>query len=449
MDNHNNLAKIVVKIIVNACHTDIWLPFIKHKTGTATGSGFLLQQYEGLVITNAHVIEGALEIKICWPEISDTVIIATILSYCKERDVAVLKLTQIPTFLQPWFGLDLVDDWQLEQKVLAAGYPDEQRRLAITTGEIFGLDAEAKHNFWEDPELVPLYLEMTAMISPGDSGGALLNQQGQCIGITSAGDPQDHSVNLVIPALVVHSILPVLSLGKKVDLVKLACFYQISYPELRQHLGYDKDDMGVYVTKVFADSSFPELQAGALLIAVKTDQLYHVNANGMVIDNNKRLLPLKLVIQTCNNAKIVVWQQHQLLTLDCKRYKLAAIKEVDLILDNYDYKIVAGLCLAPLTLNHIADSLLHGKTKLAKYLDFHGETCKNYDQAPIIISHIFDNTKASELGILQQGDIIDSYRVENGNFILTTDDNKIFITTLQQAQDDDTLLHDFQLVGDR
>lgn len=447
MANYNNLTKTVVQITVNSGHTNVWAPFSAPNTGTGDGSGFLLQKYPGLIITNAHVIEGAIEIEIRWPEVSSVMVIANILSYCKERDVAVLKLTTIPAFLQPWVGLDLSTNWYNGQQVEAAGYPRGERQLKTTLGQISGLQAEANHNFWEDPELVPLYLEMTAIISPGSSGGVLLNDQGQCIGITSAGDPANLSMNLTIPSLVVNSVLPILSTGNKVNLVKLACLYQISYTELNQYLGYNQqnsqfntnENLGVYVTKVFADTSFPDLKAGSLLLAIKTDKLYPICYNGSVIDNEK-LLPLKMITQACNKADIIVWQDGKLQTLNSKGYKVAAIREVDIILEPYDYKIIAGLCLAPLTLNHVADTIAHGNTRLAKYLDFHGETYKNRDHAPLIISHIFAGTRANNLGILQEADIVDSYQIKDDHFILTTDDDKVFIISLDQAhQDDDNI----------
>ena len=159
----SDAAKSVLKISVYENDYD--------KEPFATGSGFVAINNSTL-ITNYHVINGAAEI-FGFDNDGNVYSIDKVLCADKEADIAILEFSK-PTDMKP---LELYPDDQLElgSQVFAIGSP---KGLNISVS-----DGVVSSQFVEDG--VP-WIQITAPISPGSSGGALLNDQGKVIGVTTA-----------------------------------------------------------------------------------------------------------------------------------------------------------------------------------------------------------------------------------------------------------------------
>ncbi len=149
----------------------------------ATGSGFCAFDNRTL-ITNYHVIKGADSV-IAYSDSGDPYFVFHVLTADAERDIAILSFFS-PTDLVP---LPLNTDGPLRraEKVVAIGSP-----LGITNtvaeGIISGLYTE---------EGVSM-IQFTAPISPGSSGGALFDDSGSVIGITTSTLTRGQNINLAV-----------------------------------------------------------------------------------------------------------------------------------------------------------------------------------------------------------------------------------------------------------
>lgn len=147
------------------------------------GSGFVFDS-SGKVITNFHVIADLEEVKVTFAN-GDEKEVVSIGNYDWAYDVAVLKLEEGTYDSVP---LGSSRSLRMGSKVYAVGYPLVQN-LSITDGIISSIINE------DGIEMI----QMTAPISPGSSGGALVNKYGEVIGITSATFYGAQNMNLAIP----------------------------------------------------------------------------------------------------------------------------------------------------------------------------------------------------------------------------------------------------------
>ncbi len=165
----------------------------------SVGSGFVIHS-DGYVVTNAHVIERATEIRVTFSD--GTELPAEEVARDRANDLAVLKV-DAPSPL-PFLKLGRSDDLMPGESVIAIGNPLGFQHT-ITTGIISALDRELR--FSRDLAYTGL-IQTDAPINPGNSGGPLLNVLGELIGINTAirGDAQN--IGFAIPIDQLHDLLP-------------------------------------------------------------------------------------------------------------------------------------------------------------------------------------------------------------------------------------------------
>jgi serine protease Do len=136
------------------------------------GSGFIIQP-DGLILTNAHVVEGATRVTVQLTDRREYT--ARVIGEDKTSDVAVIK---IPANNLPTVNLGNSNTLQVGQWVLAIGAPFGFENSA-TAGIV-----SAKGRTLPDSGYVP-FIQTDVPINPGNSGGPLFNMQGQVVGINS------------------------------------------------------------------------------------------------------------------------------------------------------------------------------------------------------------------------------------------------------------------------
>jgi putative serine protease PepD len=146
-------------------------------TESATGSGFVYDD-AGHIVTNEHVVDGATSVSVKLPDGTTTK--ATVVGTDKSSDLAVLKITAPAAQLKP---LELADSSAVAvgDGVVAIGNPfglDD----TVTSGIVSALNREI-----QAPDSTPIEgaIQTDAAINHGNSGGVLLNLQGNVIGVTS------------------------------------------------------------------------------------------------------------------------------------------------------------------------------------------------------------------------------------------------------------------------
>ena len=153
-----------------------------------TGSGFSVFE-EGVIVTNYHVIEdfpARIEIE---TETGQKCDITGGIGASAERDIAILLYQHRNTNIEIPL-LQVGDSVQLKkgEKVIAIGSPKGFTNT-VSSG-IFSGQANIEYN---------PYIQFTASISHGSSGGALFNNDGKVIGITTLSHMDGQNLNFAIP----------------------------------------------------------------------------------------------------------------------------------------------------------------------------------------------------------------------------------------------------------
>lgn len=136
-----------------------------------TGTGFLISN-DGYIITNAHVVDGMKNILVNYNHENSS---AELIAIDKINDLAIIKLNRNTNFIPINFDLPKKGD-----NIVALGYP----LISITGNEIkatFG-NINSLTGVQNDLRL----FQIDAPIQPGNSGGPLLNDKGEIIGIVTS-----------------------------------------------------------------------------------------------------------------------------------------------------------------------------------------------------------------------------------------------------------------------
>jgi Trypsin-like peptidase domain/TPR repeat len=166
-----------------------------------TGSGVFIHP-DGTLITNYHVIEGATAIEARLPS-GAFYKLKTILGARKDGDIAILKFDAEDT--PAVRGLGDSDTIAAGQKVVAIGSP-------------LGLAGTVSDGIVSNPRLTVgtlRFIQFTAPISPGSSGGGLFDTDGKVVGLTTssanipAGEQEGtaQNLNLAVPINLVKDAL--------------------------------------------------------------------------------------------------------------------------------------------------------------------------------------------------------------------------------------------------
>jgi Do/DeqQ family serine protease len=145
----------------------------------ASGSGVLITG-DGYIVTNNHVISGADEITVTLT--NKKVYKAKVIGADPNSDIAVIK---IEASNMPYLVYGNSDDVKLGQWVLAIGYP-LNLDVTITAGIISAKNRSIDINSRQGDKPIESFLQTDAAVNQGNSGGALVNTNGELVGINSA-----------------------------------------------------------------------------------------------------------------------------------------------------------------------------------------------------------------------------------------------------------------------
>jgi hypothetical protein len=204
------------------------------------GSGFIIDSL-GTVITNFHVVEDAFSLKVItdinnFREIHD---VDKILSGDKSKDLVTISIKNNIKRSFPFLKLSSKIPTKGED-VWAIGTPSEEDYMnTVSKGLVSNL------NFSVSPKLI----QTNAEITHGSSGGALINDRSEVVGITSSGDESKDgsraSINFAISILEFLNGLPQINKERLIDPNKIPC--KLSFYTNNPYVG----DVYLYVDAVY------------------------------------------------------------------------------------------------------------------------------------------------------------------------------------------------------
>lgn len=232
-------------------------------TAEASGSGVLISP-TGELLTNWHVVDKAVSIR-CMLSGGQS-FEATLVGSDKDTDVALVQL-KLPPDHAPLPYATLGDSTRLSEGdfVMAMGAP-----WGLSRSVSIGIIACTNRYLPENSEY-SLWLQTDASISPGNSGGPLVNTAGEVIGLNARGMTSGGDIGFAIPSETIAELLPRMRKHGKVA-------WGWTGLELQPLKDFDRNmyfegDTGVIVADTDPDS--PARQAGIL----PRDRIISLNGN--------------------------------------------------------------------------------------------------------------------------------------------------------------------------
>ncbi len=227
----------------------------------SAGSGVVVDAKQGLIVTNAHVVENATEITVTTIDGRDFK--ATVVGADAAADVAVVK----------------VKDAKLAEIPLGDSSKTEVGDFVLAIGNPFGLQHTVTYGIISalgrsgiNPDGYEDFIQTDASINPGNSGGALVNLRGELIGINSAilsRSGGNIGIGFAIPSNMVRSIMDQLVKYGEVKRGLLGVNILTLTPDLADNLGA-KDLQGALVQQVVEGSAADKagIKAGDVITSV-------------------------------------------------------------------------------------------------------------------------------------------------------------------------------------
>lgn len=229
----------------------------------ASGSGVIISK-EGYIVTNNHVIENSSSIEVVLNDRRSFE--ATLIGRDPQTDIALLKidadsLTAIP------FGNS--DNLKVGEWVMAIGNPFNLTST-VTSGIV---SAKARNlNILDRKGAIESFIQTDAAVNPGNSGGALVNTEGQLVGINTAIFSQTGNFAgyaFAVPVSIVQKVISDLMEFGTVQRAMLGVMISDVTPEMAKENNLSKIN-GVYVNDVNEKSAAADagIEKGDIILAI-------------------------------------------------------------------------------------------------------------------------------------------------------------------------------------
>ena len=247
----------------------------QERINESLGSGVIIDAARGYVLTNHHVVENADDVQVTLAD--GRTVKAEFLGSDRDTDIALIripaeKLTALP--------LGNSDQLRVGDFVVAIGNPFGFSQT-VTSGIVSAVGRSGIRGLGYQN-----FIQTDASINPGNSGGALVNLQGQLVGINTASfNPQGSmagniGLGLAIPSNLARDVVEQLITKGVVVRGTLGVETQNLTPQIAQGLGLE-EARGALVTRVLAGS-------GAAAAGVKAGDVVTA-INGQRVDSAQAL----------------------------------------------------------------------------------------------------------------------------------------------------------------
>jgi S1-C subfamily serine protease len=183
----------VVTLTVDSAGTGGFGPFSVPSTGV--GSGFIFDA-TGLILTNAHVIEGGSDITVTFQDGSEQP--GTVVVSDPTHDLAVVKVaaTRLPTL-----HIGSARNLEVGQSLVAIGSPLGTFTESVTSGILSatGRTIDVGSQTSRRATKMTGLLQTDAAINPGNSGGPLLDSAGNVVGVNVAVATSAQGIGFAVP----------------------------------------------------------------------------------------------------------------------------------------------------------------------------------------------------------------------------------------------------------
>ncbi len=189
----------VVKVFASISLPDYQYPWQTSRISKFTGSAAVIS--DNRILTSAHVVSGArfIEVK---KENDPKKYIATVKYISHQSDLAILELED-KSFFTGVIPLKLNDNIEARDKVTVLGYPLGGDNISTTTGVISRI--EYRWYVWSSAYL--LAIQIDAAINSGNSGGPVVNDKNELVGIAMMTLTNSSNIGYIVPTTIINTFL--------------------------------------------------------------------------------------------------------------------------------------------------------------------------------------------------------------------------------------------------
>lgn len=248
----------------------------QQRTQQASGSGVIIAK-DGYIVTNNHVVAGATKIEVVLNDKRSYT--AELIGADSQTDVALLKINENDL---PFLSYGNSDNVKVGEWALAVGNPFNL--TSTVTAGIISAKGRNINIFDNDPSrgIFPIesFIQTDAAVNPGNSGGALVNTNGELIGINTAIASQTGSYSgysFAIPVNIVKKIVA--------DMVEFGAvqraFIGVSIRDIDAQFAKDKklkSLSGVYVNGLTEDGAGEDagIKIGDIITKIETNSIKNI-----------------------------------------------------------------------------------------------------------------------------------------------------------------------------
>lgn len=300
---------------------------IPNNVSVAYGSGVVISP-DGYIVTNNHVVEGASKIEVTFNDKHKRT--ATIIGNDPSTDLALIKVEakdlEFLTFADS-------DEVKVGEWVLAVGNPFNLTST-VTAGIV---SAKARNiNILGDGSTIESFIQTDAAINPGNSGGALVDIEGNLIGINAAiasrtGSYEGYS--FAIPSNIVKKVVE--------DFLQFGslqrAYLGVSIVEITEELAEAKgiEEMsGVYIMSV-------DERGGAKAAGIKENDIL-LSVNNISVNSNSQLIGVIGQYRPGDKVKVKIQRKGEILVKEVTLKNLEGTEEMHKDSDSF-YNEVLGI----------------------------------------------------------------------------------------------------------
>ena len=297
----NDVVKTVVGISkLKQNGTSIFLDNSEQKLGL--GSGIILSD-NGYILTNEHVAGS--KYSNCYVTLENgQTHNATVVWSDSNLDLAIVKITANGLY---YIELADSDKINLADEVYAIGNPiGIEFQRTVTKGIISGIDRTIKLQNDQTSSYMEDLIQTDATINEGNSGGPLVNKNGELIGVNTVKISDAEGIGFAVPINIIKPILEKLIQNGKFEEAYLGIY------------GYDKEvipyldsnleiESGVYIASISADGPLfnKELIVGDIITKIDDIQINKMNDLRKYIYTKKPKDKVKLTLKRGNTESVI------------------------------------------------------------------------------------------------------------------------------------------------
>jgi S1-C subfamily serine protease len=253
----------------------------KEITQQGSGSGFVIST-DGYIVTNNHVIENALSIKVAFAD--GVELNGTLIGTDPSTDIAIVKVYDGQLKALQFANSDLLETGQI---AIAIGNPMGLQHT-VTAGVVSALGRTLRAN---NGRLIDDIIQTDAALNPGNSGGPLVNSEGKVIGVNTAVVAEAQGLCFAVSSNLAAYIAGQIIINGKVKRAQLGVAAQpVNLTQRMIGANHLSTATGVYIFELLADANLNnnQLKLGDIIVEFEgkpvatTDNLHKYLHEGVI-----------------------------------------------------------------------------------------------------------------------------------------------------------------------